>query len=139
MLAARAATAMRNSPEMTGASPVGLRCRTLPAGVVITLAGELDATNAEDIETALRDATASGEPGRLVVLDMSALTFMDSRGLNVLLRLHAAVRRQGGALILAAVHDVPARVLQITGVWDAMVIVPNLEEATAALRQAGAR
>jgi anti-anti-sigma factor len=50
----------------------------------------------------LQDTAAPGRPGRVVVLEMSALTFMDSRGLNVLLRLHAAVRRQGGVLVLAA-------------------------------------
>ncbi|MEV0830355.1 STAS domain-containing protein [Nonomuraea rubra] len=107
--------------------------------MTITLAGELDTTNAEDTGTALQDAAAPGQPGRLVVLDMSALTFMDSSGLNVLLRLHAAVRRQGGVLILAAVHDLPARVLQSTRVWDAMIIVSSLEEATATLQRAGAR
>ncbi|MFD0473868.1 STAS domain-containing protein [Nonomuraea thailandensis] len=63
---------------------------------------------------------------------------MDSTGLHVLLRVHGEVRRQGGTLHLAAVRDLPARLLQITEVWDALDIHPSTQAAITALSQAPA-
>ncbi|MEV0381496.1 STAS domain-containing protein [Nonomuraea sp. NPDC050643] len=111
-------------------SPLSLNCRPLPAGVLITVAGELDATNADHLESSVGRSRLPGGP---LVLDLGGLTFMDSSGLHALLRVHADVRREGGALHLAAVQDLPARILQITGVWDAMNIHAGVEEATTAI------
>ncbi|SEH02432.1 anti-sigma B factor antagonist/stage II sporulation protein AA (anti-sigma F factor antagonist) [Nonomuraea solani] len=68
-----------------------------------------------------------------MVLDLGGLTFMDSTGLHVLLRVHGDVRRQGSFLHLAAVRDLPARLLQITEVWDALNIHPSTEAAITTL------
>ncbi|MFB4263335.1 STAS domain-containing protein [Nonomuraea sp. GTA35] len=113
-------------------SPLSLSCRHLPGGVLIAVAGELDSTNADQLESY---AERHRRPGPGMVLDLTGLTFMDSRGLHVLLRLNAAVREQGGLLRLAAVHDVPARVLQITGVWLALHIHPDAQHAADAMRE----
>ncbi|MFD0480953.1 STAS domain-containing protein [Nonomuraea thailandensis] len=71
-----------------------------------------------------------------LVLDLGALTFMDSTGLHVLLRVHRQVRQDGGSFHLAAVRDLPARLLQITEVWDALDIHPSTDAAIAALSSA---
>ncbi|MFB4285897.1 STAS domain-containing protein [Nonomuraea sp. MTCD27] len=97
---------------------------------MITVVGELDATNADDLETHVGRVRP---PSRPVVLDLGGLTFMDSTGLRVLLRVHAEVRKQGSTLHLAAVQDLPARLLQITEVWDALNIHPTAEAAVATL------
>ncbi|GAA2826309.1 hypothetical protein GCM10020220_013750 [Nonomuraea rubra] len=107
-----------------------LDCRPAPLGVVITVGGELDATNADDLETYVGRMRQPGQP---VVLDLGGLTFMDSSGLHVLLRVHAEIRKQGSTLHLAAVRDLPARLLQITEVWDALNIHPTAEAAIATL------
>jgi anti-anti-sigma factor len=111
-------------------SPLTLRCRRLTTGVLISVSGEVDFTNADDWESYIERTRRPGQP---VVLDLGGLTFMDSTGLHVLLRLHASVRRQGTALHLAAVHDVPARILQITGVWEALNVHDSVTHATAVL------
>ncbi|GAA4916532.1 anti-anti-sigma factor [Nonomuraea thailandensis] len=113
-------------------SPLSLSCRDVPGGALITVTGELDSTNADQLESY---AERHRLPGPGLVLDLTGLTFMDSRGLHVLLRLNAAVRGQGGLLRLAAVHDVPARVLQITGVWLALHIHPDAQHAAAAMHE----
>ncbi|UBU17811.1 STAS domain-containing protein [Nonomuraea gerenzanensis] len=110
---------------------LSLSSRELPGGVLITVTGELDSTNADQLESY---ADRHRGPGPGLILDLNELTFMDSRGLHVLLRLNAAVRRQGGLLRLAGVQDVPARVLQITGVWLALHIHPDAQHAAAAMR-----
>ncbi|WP_219467921.1 STAS domain-containing protein [Nonomuraea rhizosphaerae] len=111
-------------------APLSLDRQRLIIGVLVTVGGEVDATNAPHLEAYLRQEILPGEP---LVLDLGALTFMDSSALNVLIRLDAALREQNTTLRLAAVSDVPARVLQITGVWSALHIHPSVEEAIAAL------
>ncbi|MCK2213766.1 STAS domain-containing protein [Actinomadura sp. ATCC 31491] len=110
-------------------SPLSLDVRALPSGVLITVAGEVDSTNADWLETSINQA---GRSGAALVLDLGGLTFLDSSGLHVLLRLNAAARERGGGLHLADVRDVPARVLQITGVWSALDIHPTAAEAVVA-------
>jgi anti-anti-sigma factor len=107
-------------------TPLSLTHQNVAGGVLVTVTGEVDATNADRLEAYLSEVRA---PGQNVILDLSGLTFMDSRGLHVLLRLHGAVRTQQARLSLAAVHDWPARLLQITGIWDALDIHPGVEEA----------
>ncbi|GAA3263017.1 STAS domain-containing protein [Nonomuraea helvata] len=112
-------------------SPLNLTCRELPGGVLITVTGELDATNADRLESY---AEQHHRPGLGMILDLGELTFLDSRGLHVLLRLNTSVHDQGGILRLAAVRGRPARLLQITGVWPILVIHPDAEQAAAAMR-----
>ncbi|MGW0801599.1 STAS domain-containing protein [Nonomuraea sp. NPDC002799] len=109
-------------------SSLSLDSRGLAAGVLVILSGEIDFTNADQLETYAEAVRLPGEP---LMLDLGGLTFMDSKGLNVLLRLNAAARAEGGGLHLVAVHDVPARLLEITGVWDALATHTNLEQALA--------
>ncbi|MGW2218950.1 STAS domain-containing protein [Nonomuraea sp. NPDC001684] len=114
-------------------SVLSMSCRPVPAGALVTVSGELDATNADRLESAIRDAH---RPGRSVILDLGELTFMDSSGLHVLLRAHDDVHDTGGSLRLAAVRDIPARILQITGVWDTLHIHACVEEAVGAAADA---
>ncbi|MFB4273540.1 STAS domain-containing protein [Nonomuraea sp. GTA35] len=110
-------------------SPLSLDSRQLDGNVfVLSVAGEVDATNSDQLQSCL--ARLCG-PGRRLVLDLSRLTFLDSSGLRVLLTAHAGLQQQG-ALLLADVHDTPAHLLQVTGVWDALIIHPSVEQAIAA-------
>jgi anti-sigma B factor antagonist len=59
---------------------------------VITLTGELDIAGAGDFEHAIAEALRAGGP---VTVDLSALEFIDSSGLRVLLSLHKASLRDG--------------------------------------------
>ncbi|MEO3873717.1 STAS domain-containing protein [Nonomuraea sp. B12E4] len=98
----------------------------LLGGVLVAVEGEVDATNAEQLEAFLQ---ARCRPGVHVVLDLGAMTFMDCRGLAVLLRMDAFTRRHGAQLHLAAVQEVPLRVMELTSVHCALNIHPNVEQA----------
>ncbi|HUR04823.1 MAG TPA: STAS domain-containing protein [Nonomuraea sp.] len=112
---------------------MNLDSQRLIIGVLITVTGEVDATNAARLQTYLSRQTRPGEP---LLLDLSGLTFMDSMGLHVLIRLNAALREQGGALHLAAVHDAPARLLKITGVGEVLNIHTGVEQAITSMLSA---
>ena len=58
-------------------------------GVVITVSGHVDASNADSLRTAV--ASAAEEHPRRIVFDVSRLWFIDSSGLAVLLNVAATV------------------------------------------------
>src|SRR5215218_4693662 len=53
--------------------------------VVLALLGELDLAGEPRLEAAIDDAHTAGHP---LTIDLSGLTFIDSSGLRVLVRLH---------------------------------------------------
>ena len=89
--------------------------------LIIHLAGELDHHGAregmEAIER-LRDAYMR----RDAVLDMSALTFMDSSGIALILKTDRRMRQCGGRASIANPAKQPLRVLDASGI-DRMIPV----------------
>ncbi len=85
---------------------------TAPEEPVIAIGGAIDLANASELEARL-DRLAR-ETDR-VVLDLSALEFLDSSGLAVLVRLHNRVAD------VRVVHPTPAvrRIIEITGLDEA--------------------
>jgi anti-anti-sigma factor len=76
----------------------------------LRVAGELDVLNAELLASRLR--ALSGSPGD-IVLEISKLAFVDSRGLQVLIE--TAQRLEGnGVLILKNPQSVVANLLNVT-------------------------
>ncbi|QYC41170.1 Anti-sigma-B factor antagonist [Nonomuraea coxensis DSM 45129] len=99
----------------------------LPGVTVITVSGELDATNRAQLDAYVKDLPA----GRLV-FDLSGVPFMDSSALHVLLMCDARCRREGGSVRLAAVQSLPARLFEITGVLAHVPVHGTVEDAVAA-------
>jgi len=82
------------------------------------MSGEIDFENAAEVEAALRSWLASGGP---LILDITAATFLDTTGLNMLVR----VREQyGEPLTLHGVRPTIARLFEITGLDALFTITP---------------
>ena len=96
--------------------------------VVVQLAGELDLYNAEDVRTALTQAIAT-TPGRIVV-DMSAVEFVDSTALGVLIE--ARARLGEDALLLAAPQLETRRTLQVSGLDRHLPVHDSVDDALTA-------
>ena len=78
------------------------------AGVtVVVMSGEFDHQEGKDLNTALvrllNDSPAS------VVVDMTAVDFIDTSGIEMLLRLHARIVRDGGGSMIVSGASVTAR------------------------------
>jgi anti-sigma B factor antagonist len=67
--------------------------------VVYRLTGDLDTAVADAVRDRLAELVDS-IPGGRVVLDLSELRFIDSRGVRALLQIHDQARAGGGTLIL---------------------------------------
>lgn len=92
--------------------------------IAIRLAGEVDMA----ASTSLRSRVDSAAQGPIVV-DLAAVTFMDSSGLRELLRARIECGRCGGRLILASPPATIERLLDLTGTTRLFEIVPSLEAA----------
>lgn len=96
-----------------GAMP-GVELKTSVRGghVVVALRGDLDITGAADAEAAITGLMARGQS---LVIDMSALDFIDCSSLGALLRVQGLARRGGGDVMLAAPQPHVLRLLALTG------------------------
>ena len=80
--------------------------------VVVALRGDLDVLGAADAEAAI---TAQVVPGRCLIIDMSALDFIDCGSLGALLRVQRLAWSTGGDVVLAAPQRHVLRLLALTG------------------------
>jgi anti-sigma B factor antagonist len=80
--------------------------------VIVKLTGEFDIACEEYFEAALRPLE---EPGSSVVVDLSALTFMDSTGLNQLIAAHERSGRRGFRLAIVPGDAHIRRTFELTG------------------------
>jgi anti-anti-sigma factor len=92
----------------------------MPSEVVVTLAGEIDLSNAQRLSSTVTDLLAD-MPNR-VVLDMAGVTFCDSQGLGTLVVLSRKAGLSQSCLVLTNVADFLLRVLDITGLRPALMI-----------------
>jgi anti-sigma B factor antagonist len=95
--------------------------RTARAAVV-TLTGDFDVVCADAFKRRMADATADEPPH--VVIDLRALTFIDSTGLAMLLRVNEMSRDQDFALwIVSGEDDPPFKIFRMTGTTSILPIV----------------
>ncbi|HEX2132587.1 MAG TPA: anti-sigma factor antagonist [Actinophytocola sp.] len=108
-----------------------LRTSTVDTGVVLVSAvGEVDLANRHALAEALAAATAESEP-RLLVCDLSRVSFLACSGVSVLLDASTEVHGRGALLRVVATEPTVLRVLDVTGQREALNVRPNLAEALA--------
>jgi anti-sigma B factor antagonist len=88
--------------------------------VVVALRGEQDVTGAAAV-------TALVAPGRSLIIDLSALDFIDCSSLNALLGVQRLAQCAGGDVVLAAAQRQALRLLALTGKGDAFGLQPSVE------------
>ncbi len=101
-------------------------CATGPSPVVVVVEGELDLATAPTLSMVLRMLVDSGEPW--VVVDMSAVAFIDATGIGVLVDAADKAARQGGAFALSRPSRRVLRVLDILRL-DSILPVLRCSEA----------
>ena len=84
-----------------------------PDATRIVLTGDLDMSTAPRVR-AIVEAACAGNPGA-VVLDLSALDFVDSHGFQLLVATHKAAAGNGCELVLIPPHGPVRRAFEITG------------------------
>ncbi|MFD8588967.1 STAS domain-containing protein [Streptomyces sp. NPDC059637] len=110
---------------------------------VVALVGEIDYDSAQVFSDCLLDRLADAADGEggprpcRVVLDLSAMGFMDSYGLSRVLTHERLLRASGGWLRLAAPHGQTRRLLETTGMEDVLPVYPDVPSALAGADRPG--
>jgi anti-sigma B factor antagonist len=82
--------------------------------------GELDLDTASQLDTELAAMREAGAPR--IVLDMRALTFMDSTGLRLVIRWDMDARQDGFGFAIVPGPEVVQRVFRLTGMNEVIQI-----------------
>jgi len=103
--------------------------------IVVSLPAEIDLTNADEVRDALRVAARHG--AAVLVIDMSATTFCDSAGVQVIIDAYNVIDTQNQTaatrthvrLVATAVR----RIFTLVGIDQLMPVYPSVEAALADL------
>ena len=90
------------------------------AEALVTLTGEIDMSTVGRLSAVVSDLLNPAPPR--VVLDLAGVTFCDSQGLGTLVVLSRKATVAQSVLVLINVGDFLLRVLDITGLRDALMI-----------------
>jgi anti-anti-sigma factor len=104
---------------------------TIDGRPVARIAGALDFTSArrvgDDLDDLLRRTSAE------LILDLSATTFLDSAGINLLYDIHAALRSRGGQLhLIVPPENLIRRTLELTSAERSFLVHATMAEAARA-------
>jgi anti-sigma B factor antagonist len=104
------------------------------AGVIVACAaGELDYESAELLRRQVGEVW-SATPSAALVLDLSGLTFCDSRCVGVLVYLLKHSHDQGKVLILSGLPSQLERQLLVMGLRSVFRVAPSVDEAIAVVK-----
>lgn len=83
----------------------------------LAVAGEIDLAVTDQLTSAVKD-TITGTTLDRLILDLAAVSFLDSMGIHTLVNARDWAARRGVTLLIANAQDNVERVLAMTGVLD---------------------
>ena len=87
----------------------------------VALSGEIDIAAVQDLRAELAAFTQVGGP---VIIDLRAVSFIDSSGIEALCAARRDAEGAGGSVVLRSPSSAVVRVLEITGLDDLFRIEP---------------
>jgi len=101
---------------------------------LLTVVGDLDMSTAPSLTRAALSLIADG--ARDVIIDARELAFCDSSGLATFVQVAARISPDGGRLAIAGPQSIVRRILEVSGLDEAFVVVPTVHDAIAELSAA---
>ena len=118
---------------MSPAHPLlAIEAESQPDAYVIRITGELDLAGCPALESALREAERT--KAERIIVDLEALTFIDSVGLGTLLKTSRRSASDGNRLEITRGKGHPAKMFRLTGLENVLPLVdpalcPSIQEA----------
>ncbi|MCY2953787.1 MAG: STAS domain-containing protein [Planctomycetota bacterium] len=100
--------------------------------LILSADGGLNAATAEKFVSELERLIEAGN--RKIIVDCSALDYISSYGISVLLRLHKKLQRHGGDVRLASVKGMLVKTFSIVGIDEILSIHPDVNRARLSFR-----
>ena len=94
-----------------------------PAGTVLTPHGDMDMATVGEFERVAGHLVGSGQAS--LMIDLSDVAFMDSSGINGLIRVKKACDAAGGQLSLSRPQPRVRDVLRLTGLTEFLALPPQ--------------
>lgn len=115
-----------------GRVELGISTREAGDRTVVAVSGEVDIASAPALDVVLSDLIASGQAD--LVVDLTAVGFLDSTGLGVLVKALKRAREADGSLAVATGSERVLKVFRITGLDQVMSLHASAADALAAPR-----
>jgi anti-sigma B factor antagonist len=94
---------------------------------IVTVGGEVDLYSSPALKTSLIEADGVG--WRLVIVDLSGVSFIDSAGLGVLVGALRRAREDGGELALVCDSEGILKILRLTGLDRVFPLAATVDKA----------
>ena len=112
------------------------RSIAVDGAAVVTVVGEVDFSNADELAECVRAAVAEGSPATVRV-NLRSATFIDSTGLGALIEGHRAVREAGAEFLVVEPTAAFRRVLDVTGLCPFFGLAETPAEIQAEMIETG--
>jgi anti-sigma B factor antagonist len=93
-----------------------------PDGLDVVVVGAMDIDTAPELRSRLLAAVRAHD---LVILDLGGVTFIDSQGLSVLLRVNAEAKAAGSVLRLGRASARVRQLLELTSLTSVFLLEPD--------------
>jgi anti-anti-sigma factor len=104
--------------------------------VVVTVHGEVDVASADRVGPQLLAAATKASGTRCLIIDLREVTFLDSRGLHMLVCAHSDLGKVGvESFLVVKAGTVTARLFDITALRDVLAVHHRLGDALEAARR----
>ena len=108
-------------PDHLQLSTCAVDVETTPSHIVVSVSGELDMADADQVAQVLVDAANAGKP--ILRVQLSGLTFADSSAIKAIILGARAADQRGVTYELVNPHGRVQRLLQVTGLHKALTIL----------------
>lgn len=95
--------------------------------IIISLAGSMDAYDAEKFESEAAEIVKSGQ--KQIIVNLEKLDYISSSGLRALLSMRAQLSKGGGKFRLVSLRDKVLEVFRISKLLNIFEIFENAEDA----------
>lgn len=99
---------------------------------IVEVVGDIDSKTAPEFERGAKTAT---DKSQKIAIDLTAVGFMSSAGLRVLLMVYRNIKAQNGKVVLVGVSEEIQDVMSTTGFINFFTIVGTIQEALVILKQ----
>ena len=110
-----------------------IKYETVGEVLVLSLEGKLNSNNAAEVEADI--LRHIGQGANQLLLDMSALDYISSAGLRVVLVAAKRLKQSAGALVLCSVQSQIREVLEISGFLNILSVADTRENALQRFQQ----
>lgn len=112
---------------MARTEPLLTESHRLPNGVVVRVHGEIDYNRSPDLRVALM-GVLQANPGK-VVIDLSAVPYMDSSGVATLIEALQVQRRNNQKLVLCCMQPKVRGIFEIARLHTVFTVAPDTKAA----------